>query len=236
MTSIFYPLLISMLPPPPTLFLPPLPLPLPLPPAIRSFVRSLVRSFVRSFGHLHLPAFFHPAASLFHTCTATLFVLPLLFSPSTFYATTLGPSVLRENVHVHRAHSRRNNHFFVPDNTCAASPRRVNSLPRRLPFVVVPPPSLSTSLSLFPFFLSRFLALSPSIGSSLSVFPSLAFFLSFFLFSFFFFSLPPSLVAHPSSPPPPDSDPRRNRTDVDAAVFHLSVPRGNNDIFFGSKL
>lgn len=50
-------------------------------------------------------------------------LLSILRSSSS--TSTLGPSVLRENVHVHRAHSRRNNHFFVPDNTCAASPRAV---------------------------------------------------------------------------------------------------------------
>lgn len=136
MTSIFYPLLISMLPPPPTLFLPPLPLP--LPPAVRSLARSATS--------IYLP-FFTPA----HHRFPPLYPLrssPSLPSPSTFYATTLGPSVLRENVHVHRAHSRRNNHFFVPDNTCAASPRRVNSLP----FAVSPVRRRSsTSLALFHF-------------------------------------------------------------------------------------
>lgn len=164
MTSIFYPLLISMLPPPPTLFLPPLPLP--LPPAVRSLARSATS--------IYLP-FFTPA----HHRFPPLYPLrssPSLPSPSTFYATTLGPSVLRENVHVHRAHSRRNNHFFVPDNTCAASPRRVNSLP----FVVVPPP-LSLSFTFLSISVHRLLFVGFSAPGFFSSLPPL--FLPFFFFS-----------------------------------------------------
>lgn len=105
MTSIFYPLLISMLPPPPPLPLPPHP---PLPP-------SLPPGSVISIPLLIPPSthFVHPPAASVH--------------PAPW------PSVLRENVHVHRAHSRRNNHFFVPDNTRSPRRPRVLQISPRLP-------------------------------------------------------------------------------------------------------
>lgn len=116
MTSIFYPLLISMLPPPlspppPPPDLPPHP-PRPPPPPVRSSPSSSrpVNSF-RPPPTAASPPSSPPALSLVQPAPR--------------------PSVLRENVHVHRAHSRRNNHFFVPDNTRSrASPARPANSPR----------------------------------------------------------------------------------------------------------
>lgn len=234
MTSIFYPLLISMLPPPPPL---PPPLP-PSPPPVRSSPSAPLHLPVNSLRSPslpplhHQPPFLSPAPS---PPPPPLHPPPLLPGLSLSHRRSAPrPSVLRENVHVHRAHSRRNNHFFVPDNTRSASPASCkfsSSLDHRLrPTNHLPPPTLPTpSRSLVhplppparassPFFRQTFFRLSPFFYPPIAASSSSS-------------SCSPS---YPSAPLATYCRTGRNRTDVDAAVFHLSVPRGSDDIFFRS--
>lgn len=146
MTSIFYPLLISMLPPPlpPPPDLPPHPPRPPLPPVWSS----------------PSPSSSHPVNSLRSPCCR----------PRPLVEPAPRPSVLRENVHVHRAHSRRNNHFFVPDNTRSASPascKFFSSPDRRLR----PPPAIPDTIPriLCPFFRRTFFRRPPFFYTHLTI-------------------------------------------------------------------
>lgn len=191
MTSIFYPLLISMLPPP---LSPPPDLP-PHPPPSSPTFRSVISI---------PPSSSRPINSLRSLCCHPPPPRPLV-QPAP------RPSVLRENVHVHRAHSRRNNHFFVPDNTRSASPAscKFSSSPDRR---LRPPPAIPDTIPriLCPFFRRTFFRRPPFFYTHLTT-PAR--------------SLPAPFATYCRT--------GRNRTDVDAAVFHLSVPRGGDDIFFG---
>lgn len=101
---------------------------------------------------------------------------------------------------MHRAHSRRNNHFFVPDNTRSASPAscKFSSSPDRR--LRPPPPAIPDTIPriLCPFFRRTFFRRPPFFYTHLTI-PRFA----------------PSPRHHPPVPPPPPLPPTVEQGEIE---------------------
>lgn len=244
MTSIFYPLLISMLPPPPP---PPPPLPLPLPPPLPPSpppVRSSLRPplFTSPSTHFVLPPAASPPATLplphtrhHHQHHRHRHRHPL--PPPTSHSLTAAPHPshpfcgktcmcighIREGITIFSCRTtlapRRPRPANSPrlSTTASDQPTASRNSPRHHPARSftrhhLPPPPVTLRARPLHFFVKPFFVSRPSSAAS----PPIA---------------ATSSSSSPSFPLPLAAYCRtgRNRTDVDAAVFHLSVPRGSDE-------